>query len=246
MLGHDALSERPLSSLFVASGGGGGTTLNLQVAASGDDTNSGSIASAGKGPATANIIAGDITATLLQPGDHSGGNFFSTGARFTNVTVPNAETITSATFTLTGAVAYAPGGITVRYIVSGQDEDTGQAFTTGAGDSLSNGDRPRTTADATMNVPAVAVDTEYTVDVTAVIQEIVNRAGWASGNAIVIILDTDAATSAGEWQEFYSYDNDPAKAPQLSITYGSGGGGGFQAAWALGSNVILSLRRLFP
>ena len=205
---------------------GGDTTVDYDVAASGDDANAGSIASPGKGPATANITAGDITAALLSPGSHGAGDNWSFGARFVGVAVPQAAVIVSATLVLTGGATYAPGGITVRYIISGQDEDTAQAFTTGAGDSLSNGDRPRTTADATMNVPAVTANVEYSVDITAIVQELVNRAGWVSGNAMALLGDNDAATTTGEWQDFHSYDGDPTRAPRISITYSGGGGGG--------------------
>ncbi len=54
-------------------------------------------------------------------------------------------------------------------------------------------------------------------DIRAVIQEVIDRAGWSANNAMVVIcgVDTTASTS----RKFRSYDGDPTGAPQLEITY---------------------------
>jgi hypothetical protein len=139
------------------------------------------------------------------------------------VTVPNAATITSATFKMTAQATYNAGANTVSYLVSGQADDNAPTFTA-ATNQYSTGTRPRTTAvSAAWNQTSVTIDVEYTIDVTSIIQELVNRAGWVSGNALVILVDTNTTTTLGEWQDYYSYDGSTSKAPKLDITYTSGG-----------------------
>jgi hypothetical protein len=46
-----------------------------------------------------------------------------------------------------------------------------------------------------------------------VIQEIVNRPGWASGNSLVLLI-TGSGTRTAE-----AYDGDPSGAPLLKVTY---------------------------
>jgi hypothetical protein len=61
-------------------------------------------------------------------------------------------------------------------------------------------------------------DTWYTWDVTTIVQEIVNRGGWASGNDLALIaIGNGSADSANK--QYYSYDT-PASAAKLDITYG--------------------------
>src|SRR5690606_24113352 len=61
-------------------------------------------------------------------------------------------------------------------------------------------------------------------DVTSIVQEIVNRAGWVSGNAINLyaLADTETVTSIDQWDDFSTTSGTPA---QLDIDYTEGGGG---------------------
>lgn len=197
------------------------TTLNLQVGASTDDTNHTSInTGSGRAVASGSVIAGDLTSVILSPGSHGANNEYSLGARFLNVTIPQGTTITSATFGLTPQASYSSPG-TVSYLVSAQAADNAATFGTGA--NLQTGTRPRTTAvSAAWNQNSVTIDVQNTIDVTSVVQEIINRAGWVSGNAIVIIVDTNTTTTSGEWQDYYAFDGTPAKSPTLTIVYSGG------------------------
>ena len=58
------------------------------------------------------------------------------------------------------------------------------------------------------------VDAEYgSASLVPIIQEIVNRAGWASGNALALLIDgTGTRTARAE-------DKDPVLAPKLHIEY---------------------------
>lgn len=203
-----------------------GVTLNLQVSSSADDGTEGGIAS-GAGVTSSRTWTDtgssvSITFATLDPGKHSvaDGNTVSVGARFTNVTVPQGTTITSATFTLTPKITY-PSGVTIAFFVSAQNSDNASAFSTTPG-MLNATNRPRTTANCgTWDLTSVVANEPETRDVTACVQEVINRAGWVSGNSIAIILDTHTTSSNSEWQDFFPYDDTPSKAPKLDIVYSS-------------------------
>lgn len=196
-------------------------TLDIRVTASTDDTNSASNSAATGG--TGSVVAGDLTATLLSPGYHNTNDHWYVGARFLNVTIPNAATISSATFRLTAQGTYNAGSGTIRFTVSCHAADNGTTFSTSTGANLSTTARPRTTAKSTWTQTSVVAETEYSVDITAAVQEVVNRAGWTSGNALVVIVEDHANTTLGEWQDYYSYNNTPAKAPRIVIDYTTSG-----------------------
>ena len=64
-----------------------------------------------------------------------------------------------------------------------------------------------------------AANTWYNLDeIKTVVQEVVNRGDWNSGNSMSFILK---GTSSGSWGRKFiqSYDGTSANAPQLVITY---------------------------
>lgn len=197
------------------------TTLNLQVAASTDDANHNSITTgSGRSVASGSMLAADLTSVILSPGSHGANNEYSVGARFLNITIPQGTTITSATFGMTPQASYSSPG-TISYLVSGQAADNAATFSSGA--NLQTSNRARTTAvSSPWDQKTTTVDVQNTIDVTSVVQEIINRAGWVSGNALVIIVDTNTTTTSGEWQDYNSFDGAPAKAPTLTIVYSGG------------------------
>ena len=75
--------------------------------------------------------------------------------------------------------------------------------------------RPRVTATIDWtNVSPWTVDNTYlTPDLSAAIQEVVCRDGWTSGNAIVVMVEGTGI------REAVSYDQTPADAPTLLVTY---------------------------
>jgi hypothetical protein len=58
----------------------------------------------------------------------------------------------------------------------------------------------------------------------AVIQEVVSRPGWQSGQSLAVIIQ---GTSANAWARkfVHSFESNPALAPRLVITYSTGGSG---------------------
>jgi hypothetical protein len=200
------------------------TVLNLVVSASSDDTDSESNATAAGGSGV--VLAAGLTITLLSPGSHgSGSTWWYVACRFLNVTIPQGTTLTSAIFSLMNDSGYSSSG-TISYLVSCEKHATAAdpiTFNTTTGD-LSTTHRPRTTANTTWNQKTTPATPAYqTVDITSAVQEVINQTGWTSGWSIVVIVEVNATTTAGEWQDYVSKDNSKGTPPKLDITYSTGG-----------------------
>ena len=55
-------------------------------------------------------------------------------------------------------------------------------------------------------------------DISAIVQEIVDRSGWAANNSLVILYNINQINYKDD-RRFWSFDGDPTKAAQLVITY---------------------------
>lgn len=195
--------------------------LNLQVGASGDDSHQQSIPNDSGRNVTGSGIC-SLTNTKLEIGSHSGGNEWSAAAAFV-LNVAQGETITEAIVSLRGNSSYSASPNVVKIYASVQDSDAPAALSSSSAD-LNAAARPRTTATTVLDVSSVTGGTWYEWDITTAVQELVDRAGWSSGNRCVVLFDTHEDTTVGEWQDFDSYDGSAAGAPKLDVTYGSGGG----------------------
>lgn len=192
-------------------------TLSMQT---GNTSHMGSIANNAERNVTNSSVV-NLNPNPLSPGSQGSANEYSGGAQFTtDANITNGLTITSATFKMTAFGTYAAAGTGVSYLVSAHAADNGAALTATSGD-LNITARPRTTAvSAKWSVTSVTVDIQYTIDITSVIQELVNRAGWVSGNRMIITIDTHADTELGEWQDWYGSG---ASRPVLDIVYPAAG-----------------------
>jgi hypothetical protein len=132
------------------------------------------------------------------------------GMRFTNIIIPQGATITSAYIEFeVDETGSSPTYLTFR----GEASDNAATFTSANGNISA---RTRTTAEAYwFEVPAwTVVDAKWqTPNIANVIQEIINRLGWSSGNSIVIIVNGGGTRTAE------SYDGEAPAAPKLVITY---------------------------
>ena len=174
------------------------TTLNLQVNQSSDD-------------ALENASGGVTINGTSMTFNNSG---FWIGYRFQNVTIPNASTINTATLSYYVTSTARDDN---EQDVYGEDVDDAATFSTAA-----NNISGRTLTTAKTNVTANSVGVGfYAVDVTAVVQEIINRAGWVSGNDLALIMD--ALTGVNLSPD--TYDNSPTNAAKLDIDYTASGGG---------------------
>lgn len=127
------------------------------------------------------------------------------GWRWTGVTVPQGSTINSATLGLRVLEDYG----TSKGKFYGDDVDNSAALANTAGGKVSG--RTKTTASAVFT-PAGTGD--KTLDVTSIVQEIVDRAGWASGNAMTFI----GAPNADNWMRIQDYYQVPGNANRATLT----------------------------
>ncbi len=155
----------------------------------------------------------DLGSTDLELGS-DGGNAQIAGLRFRNINIPNGATILSASIQFT--VDETDSGATSVTII-GEDANNALTFSTNINDIST-----RTQATATVawnNIPAwntvgqAGVD-QRTPDLTGIVQEIVNRGGWSSGNAMVFGMYGSGERTAE------SYNGDASLAPVLTITAG--------------------------
>jgi len=169
-------------------------------------------ASANDGRSDGDVDWRDTDSTITL-GQYNASYPFNPGMRFTGVAVPNAATITTASLNIDCGV----GTNTAAGIIYGWDADSPGNFNVT--------DLPqfvtKTSASVALPTPPSGANT---FEIGTIIQEIVNRAGWVSGNAIAIpIIENSGLYS---YTSISAYDHPTRAAPELSITYTSGGGGG--------------------
>jgi hypothetical protein len=203
------VQSAPSAAVTAATPGGdpgGGGTIVLDVAPAGSADDAEERTSGG----TVSLGGGDLN--LGQDGARAQ----HVGLRFTGITVPAGATITDASVQF--QVDEASTG-TANLAVAGQAADNAPAFTTATSNVSS---RPRTAA-AVSWTPATwptagarGVD-QRTPNLAAVVQEIVSRPGWVSGNALALLV-----TGTGE-RTAESLDGGALRAPVLHIAYTTGG-----------------------
>lgn len=175
-------------------------TINLQVAAGSDDAFEGATGTMNLAASSVGIIS-----TLNQ----------WAGVRFMGATVPRGATINSAALLVN---INSTTNDTFDADFYGEAADNPGTFTSSSG-NISG--RARTTAKKTVVAADVGAGW-YSIDVAAVVQELVNRSGWASGDAIVFILD---ALSNSIALQFRAYDGGAGDAAKLDIDYTVPSGG---------------------
>ncbi|HET6323632.1 MAG TPA: hypothetical protein VFG04_02945 [Planctomycetaceae bacterium] len=154
-----------------------------------------------------------INNASIQVGGESIGSLVGqAGFRFQGVTIPQGATITAASLTLD----FASRSGSPSNSVVGEAADNSATFTT-ATNNISG--RSQTSASATWNMGSITTGNATSPDLSSIIQEIVNRVGWVSGNALSLIIEVPHAPANGA--VVVAYDGTPANAAQLSITYGS-------------------------
>ncbi len=112
---------------------------------------------------------------------YSGGTEQMVGVRFQGVAVPPGATVTAATIQFQ---ADETDNLTTNVLIAGQAADSPGTFTAAAGNISS---RPQTAASvAWTNIEPWATNGDYlTPDISSIVQEIVDRPGWVSGNNMV-------------------------------------------------------------
>lgn len=156
----------------------------------------------------------NLDENYIEVGDHGGS--VTTICRFTAVGIEQGATINTATITFTGQDTYNSG--TNMYVYVGCEDVDSSAVPNGDDGNVANRAASITTAKTEWNIKAIVTDTTYKINIKDAVQEIISRAGWASGNNIAILM-TDKDCANNEWQQMYSCDGSGAKAPILDIDF---------------------------
>jgi len=139
--------------------------------------------------------------------------------RFVDIPIPQSGTVFSAYIEF--EVDETKGGTSaVNVIIDGQLTADAEPF---VNTPFNVSNRPSwTTAVVKWSVPNWTAENEkfQTPDISAIIQEIVNQADWASGNAIVLTIQDDPCNPSLGVRCAESYDGEAAAAPLLHIEYG--------------------------
>lgn len=150
-----------------------------------------------------------------------GWNQVNGGWRWDNITIDGTATIDSATID----IYLSKDG---DYIgVNGTLNCNWQAWDTDDAGQFSASDRPETVTKTTASV-AFALDTsgaigwKTTGNLASIVQEIIDRAGWASGNAInFVAINTGSGDNHADFED---YNHAGSNEAELTITYTAAGG----------------------
>ena len=204
---------------------GGGTTVSSQIASSAQD-------------AEENVLTGAISLTSPDldflfdgPDDHEN----QVGLHFTGLNIPAGATIQSAHIQFTADEAHSG---TMSMLIYGEAADNPQIWSTASSDITG---RTKTTASIIWSPLDWTVLQErgaaqQTSNLSTIIQEIVDRIGYASTDAINIIMVKNSEVK----RVAETYDGSPNDAPELFVTYTTGGGSGGSGStvWTQTSNDI--------
>jgi hypothetical protein len=176
----------------------GATTLTVPIGAGSDDAEQSSV---------------DGSVALANPAlkiVNRAGVIQIVGLRFAGLSIPKGATIQSAYIQFQCRVQTTAAA---SLLIEGQAADNPATFTKTTNNISS---RARTSADigwvpAPWGTVGAQGPDQQTPDLTSVMQEIVNRGGWASGNAMVFIITGTGVRTAEAFEGLF--------APVLHVTY---------------------------
>ena len=148
---------------------------------------------------------------------------------FTNITIPPGSTINDAYLTFTSGVSRSTTGVKAR--IRGHKVANPSSFSnladyqTRRGTTVGGSDDSQITT-AYVNWDDLEACTELTEydspNIATVVQELVNQASWASGNAMAFFIDDheDRSThTANTYRDGYDYDANPTYAVKFHVDY---------------------------
>ncbi len=138
------------------------------------------------------------------------------GLRFTGLAIPDNAVILNASIQFTAESSGTSGSPSNRIV--GEAADNASTFVEATNNIT---DRTTTAASVIWNIPSWPTGGEsgpaqQTPDISAIIQEIVDRSGWTSGNALALIFEPN---SGDEKRLAWTYDGSPADAAILQVEY---------------------------
>src|SRR5262245_45202780 len=133
------------------------------------------------------------------------------GMRWTGLTIPQGAFISAAYIQFSSKESHSN---TTNLVFKAQRADNAATFTSAAGDISSRllGGAAVSWAPAAWVSGATGPD-QRTPDLKDLIQEVVSRSGWASGNALAIVMTGSGHRTAWAW------DGDATQSPLLHVEY---------------------------
>lgn len=162
-----------------------------------------------------------LTDARVLAGYSATAKVWGSGLRFTSITIPKSSTIVAAK--LTFRCRLSNSGTVCNTRISAEDVDNPGDF---SGDNYASfmtryGNRTSAVVDWDGLAAWVAGNDYDSPEIKTVIQELVNRADWDSGDALVIFWEDfdERSTSSGAQRRAESYDGDSSNAPKLHIEF---------------------------
>jgi hypothetical protein len=144
--------------------------------------------------------------------------YYEAGWRFQSVPIPQGATINSASLKVRCRTTRA---YTSGWRCGAEDVDSSNAWEDGV-HHIHDAYAARTTAFTDWDVGPWTAGTWYnTPDISAVIEEVVVRAGWSSENNLSLMLwyRTASYPASNEYENTSQWDDDPTKAAKFNCTY---------------------------
>ncbi len=180
------------------------STLNLQVGASADDADE----------ADDNTNFDSVGAAAFANSNTTAASRYNEGARFTSVTIGQGDTIDAATMQdYIYNTTFGHSNVDIH----AEDVDNAVDFSTTADVT----DRIRTAASVAWVEDIASTGFATSPEIKTVIQEIVDRGSWSSGNALVL-LSIGKSDTNNEFR-IRSYDWVTTDAQKLDIDFTAGG-----------------------
>jgi hypothetical protein len=127
------------------------------------------------------VWSGDFSIPIYSYTSAKSSNYKSAGLRWDKVQVPKGVTISAAYARL---FCYDPSVDDMNAVIYGNDADDPNDFQVDS--QIIN--RVRTSASVSWVALSLGAGWVNSPDISAIIQEIINRGGWAAGNAIVLLF----------------------------------------------------------
>lgn len=132
------------------------------------------------------------------------------GLRYTNVTIPAGSVISAATLDIDcPSTSFDDPDVDIYC----EAADSAATFSTAANDISS---RAATTASTAWTATTIGTGLETTPDFAGAVQEVISRGGWASGNALAVIMKGRSASCNIRMR---AIDGATGTYPTITITY---------------------------
>jgi hypothetical protein len=154
------------------------------------------------------VVVRSIDIDLMRSGSNQ-----AVGLRFEGLNIPNNATIVNASIQFSTSHERSE---TTSLTIEGENTDNAEAFTYSIQKNITA--RPRTDAavfwdPAPWDAIGDAGVNQQSPDLSAIIQEIIDRPGWSGNNAMALIITGNGKRNA------YSYEGNQSKVPVLHIEY---------------------------